>query len=208
MKTRLLLTASAAVLAASITGTTATAGTTATWTVRPGGAITAKFSRMILTDTRTGAPVECPATLKATLASGTGLSGTGIGSVSSFTFGTCTGPADFKFTLKPSHLPYPLNAASYNATAGTMTGSIAGFHGAFSGSGCLFVLDGTGPGKDNGTLALTYVNGTQRLNFLKTGGNLHVYKLNGCGAFVTNNKDPLTLSGTGTATPAQSITSP
>jgi len=209
MKTRLLLTASAAALAASITGTTATAGTTATWTVRPGGAITAKFSRMILTDTRTGAPVECPATLKATLASGTGLSGTGIGSVSSFTFGTCTGPADFKFTLKPSHLPYPLNAASYNATAGTMTGSIAEFHGAFSGSGCLFVLDGTGASNDNGILAIKYVNGTHTLKVVKTGDNLHSYKTNGCGALTgVNNGDSWTLIGAGTVTPAQTITSP
>ena len=146
--------------------------------------------------------------MKATLTSGTGLSGTGIGSISSFTFSTCIGALGIQYTLKTSHLPFAMNAASYNSKTGTAKGSITGIHGTFAGPACSFVLDGTGPGKDNGTLALTYVNGTQRLNFLKTGGNLHVYKLNGCGAFVTNNKDPLTLSGTGTATPAQTITSP
>jgi hypothetical protein len=204
----ILLIVTAAALAA-ILGTTAAMAAT-TWTVRPGGAVTAKFSRMILRNTRTGTEVTCPATLKATLAAGTGLPGTGIGSVSSFTFGPCAGPLGTQFILKTSHLPYALNAVSYHATTGTTTGSISRVHGTFAGPSCSFVLDGTGASKDNGILGVKYVNSTHTLKFINTGDDLHAYNvMGGCGFLVgVHNGDSYTLTGAGTVTPAQTITSP
>jgi hypothetical protein len=202
---RSLLAVPAAVLAALLTATTASALTT--WTVNPGGATTAKTGPLTLKDTKTGEVLKCRSSLKATLASGSGLSGAGIGSISSFTFPPCVGPLGLTFTITTSHLPCALNAGSYDGATGTTTGSITGIHGTFMGPGCSSVFDGTGASRDNGTLAVTYTNGTQRLTFLKTGGNLHAYKVSGCNGLFNSN-DHLTLAGTGTMTPAQTITSP
>ncbi len=56
---------------------------------------------------------------------------------------------------------------------------------------------------------LLTANGTHKLKFLTTGGNLHVYQLRGCGGLgPINNNDHLTLSATGAVTPSQTITSP
>lgn len=204
----LSLAVSVTVLTALPASTPALAATT--WTVHPGGAITATFSQLILTDIRTGIDVTCPAVLKATLASGTGLSGTGIGSVSSFTFGTCTGPLSTTWTLKTSDLPFAVNAASYDASTGTTTGSVSGAHGTFLGPSCSFVLDGTGAGKDDGILAISYVNKTHTLRFVRDGSDLHAYQvMGGCGFLAgVNNGDSFALTRTGTVTPAQAISSP
>jgi len=210
---RILLTGTAPVLAAVLgTATLAYVPATAatTWTVRPGGAVTANFSQLILKDIRTGIEVTCPSVLKATLASGTGLSGTGIGSVSSFTFGTCSGPLSTSWTVTTNDLPFAMNAASYNTTTGTTTGSVSGTHGTFQGPSCLFELDGTGAGKDDGILAISYVNKTHKLSFVRTGSDLHAFDvMGGCGFLAgVNNGDSFALTGTGTVTPAQAITSP
>jgi hypothetical protein len=205
---RISLAAQAAVLT-TLLGTTAVLAAT-TWTVRPGGAVTATSGRVVLRDATTGSLVECnSSTIKATLKSGSGLSGTGIGVISSFTFGTCAGPLGIQFTLTLSHLPYTLNAVSYDSSTSTTTAKITGIHGTFVGPSCSYVLDGTGASMDDGTLAVTYTNGTHALKFLTTGGNLHVYKLSGCGFLGgIHENDHLTLSATGTATPSQTITSP
>jgi hypothetical protein len=199
----------AAVLTTSLAVSTTAASAATTWTVRPGGALTVNSDQVRLTDTKTGSEVRCPATLKATLTSGTGLPGTGIGSISSFTFGMCAGPVGLKFIVKTSHLPFGLNARSYNSGTGTTTASIIGIHGTFTGPGCSFVLDGTGGGMDNGALAVTYTNSTHMLMFRKSGSGLHAYRVSGCSTVGgINNDDPLSLTGTGTVTPSQTITSP
>jgi hypothetical protein len=204
---RTLLATAAATLVAALGATAALAATT--WTVRPGGAVTARFGMVRLTDTRTGALVLCPATIRAALKGGSGLSGTGLGSISAATFGTCTGPLGTQFTLKLTHPPFRLNTASYNSGTGTTTGGVTGIHGTFTGPSCDYVLDGTGAGQDNGAVAVSYVNGTHKLRLLATGGNLHAYRAMGCGFLAgVDNGDRLTLAGTGTVTPAQAITSP
>ena len=206
--TRLSLAVPAAVLFTGLGVTTALAA--ATWTVQPGGTVTAKTGLVFIKDASTGGEVECPSsTIKATLKSGTGLPGAGIGSISSFTFATCSGPLNFMYTLTLSHLPFAFNATSYSASTGTTTAKIIGIHGDFKGPSCSYELDGTGASMNNGTLAVTYVNGTHKLKFLTIGGNLHVYKLSGCGGLggIFNN-DLITFSGTGTVTPSQTITSP
>lgn len=205
---RLLLTAAGVALAPVLGVTAAVASTT--WTVRPGGAVSAKSGLVFIKDASTGSVVSCPSsTIKATLKSGTGLPGTGIASLSSFTFATCSGPLNFMYTMTLSHLPYALDATSFNASTGTTTAKITGLHGGFKGPGCSYVLDGTGAGMDNGVLVVTYANGTHKLKFLTTGGNLHVYRLSGCGGLggIFNN-DHITFSAIATMTPSQTITSP
>jgi hypothetical protein len=181
-----------------------------TWTVKPGGAVTATSGQVTLKDATTESTVTCLSSdIKATLRSGTGLPGTGIGSISSFTFAKCSGPLGIQYTLTFSHSPFKFNATSYNSGTGTTTATIAGIHGKWAGPTCSFVLDGTGATQDNGTMVVTYVNSTHKLKFLTTGGDLHVYDLLGCGALgEIHNHDRLTFSATGTVTPAQTITSP
>ena len=203
-----LLAGPAAALAAVLGTTAATAATT--WTVRPGGAVTAKSGQLVIRNANTTSQVECASsTIKAALKSGTGLPGAGIGSISSFTIATCLGPLSIMFTMTLSHLPYALGATSYNASTGTTTAKITGIHGNFTGPGCSYVLDGTGASMDNGSTVVSYVNATHKLRFLPFGGNLHVYKLAGCGFLGgIHNNDHMTLSAAGTVTPAQTITSP
>jgi hypothetical protein len=203
---RILLAGPAAVLAAALGVTSALAATT--WTVKPGGKVTAKSGAVRLRDTKSGAVVNCASsTVKITLKSGSGLPGAGIGSITSFTFGTCTGPLGTTFTLTNSHLPYSLNAVSYDSSTGTTKATITGIHGVINGPSCTWTVDGTGATKDNGTIAVTYVNSTHKLKYLATGGNLHIYRVIGCAGLITNG-DPATGSGTATVTPAQTITNP
>ena len=71
---RTLLTVPAAGFATVLTVTSAMAATT--WTVRPGGAVTAKSGLVVLKDATTGSLVTCTSSaIKATLKGGTGLSG-------------------------------------------------------------------------------------------------------------------------------------
>src|SRR6266480_2837070 len=68
-------------------------GVAATWTVKPGGAITAKAGKTTLTDKNTGSTLSCASSSgKGTLKHGSGLSGAGIGTISALSFSNCTGP--------------------------------------------------------------------------------------------------------------------
>lgn len=207
-KTTLCFLVLASVLWAAVAVPSALASAATTWTVKPGGAVTATSGLVTLKDITSPNAQTCQSSeIKATLRSGTGLPGTGIGSISSFTFTKCTGPLDIQYTLKLSHLPFKLNATSYNS--GTTTATIAGIHGKFAGPSCSYVLDGTGATQDNGTLVVSYVNSTHKLTFLTAGGDLHVYNLIGCGGLgEIHNHDHITISATGTVTPPQTITSP
>src|SRR5262245_46169215 len=81
-------------------------GVAATWTVKPGGAITAKAGVTTLKDTKTGSTLSCKTSSgKGTVKSGSGLSGTGIGSITALSFSTCTGPLGLTFTVKTAHFP-------------------------------------------------------------------------------------------------------
>jgi hypothetical protein len=180
-------------------------GTTATWTVKPGGAITAKAGVTTLTDTKTGSKLTCQSSSgKGSLKSGSGLSGTGIGSISALSFSTCTGPLNLTFTVKTTHFPWHLNALSFSS--GVTTGTITGIHATLTGPGCSAVVDGTGPTADNGKVTAKYSNGTGKLT--TTGaGNLHAYNVNGCAGLI-HSGDTTSFKGSYTVSPKQTITSP
>jgi hypothetical protein len=201
------LTGAAAALVLGV-GTGAALAVTATWTVTPGGATTAKAGTTTLTDTTTHQSVVCTSsTTKATLKHGSGLSGTGLGSITAVTFSNCTG-SGFTFTVTAGHLPWKLNATSFNSTTGVTTGTITGIHSTLSVPGlCSAVVDGTGATANNGKVKVTYTNSTGKLKVLPTGGNLHVYNVVGCAGLI-NSGDASTFTGTYTVTPKQKITSP
>jgi uncharacterized repeat protein (TIGR01451 family) len=179
---------------------------TKTWTVKPGGAFKAKSGAVTLTDTTTGTVLTCKSSAgSGTLESGSGLPGTGIGSITALTFTACTGPLGLTFTATSNALPWALNALSYSS--GVTTGSITGIDATLTGSSCTATVDGTAAGADNGQVSVTYANSSGKLKVLTTGGNLTIYNVSGCSGLINSN-DPATLSATYTISPKQSITSP
>src|SRR5215472_2504969 len=105
---------------AGVIGLSAAPAVAATWTVKPGGPTTATSGKATLTDTRSGVSLSCASSKgAATLKSGSGLSGTGIGSITSLAFTSCTGPGGLMFTVTNSHFPWSLNAVSFNSTTST-----------------------------------------------------------------------------------------
>jgi hypothetical protein len=190
---------------AAVIGLTAGPALAATWTVSPGGAVTAVSGTTTLTDTQTLMGVSCgPSTAKGSFTKGTGLSGAGIGKITLLTF---TGCRDHTAKLTARHLPWHLNAVSYNSGTMVTTGTITGIHIKLTSGSCNAVFDGTSPLAGNGVVNVTYKNSTGQLQMLQT-GNLHAYGVtpNGCDGFFNGNF--VTLGATFTVSPIQTITSP
>lgn len=181
---------------------------TPTWSVTPGGAATAKSGTTTLKDKATGTTLKCKSSVtKTTLKKGHKLAGAGIASITSVTFNTCTGPLGITFKVKSSHLPWKLNAVSYNKTTGTTSGTITGIHATLSGPGCSATVDGTGSAKNNGMVKATYSNKTHKLTVLANTGNLHIYKVAGCFGLIKNGNGS-SYNAVYTVSPVQKITSP
>jgi hypothetical protein len=184
---------------------------TRTWTVNPGGHVTVS-GPLLLKDPTTGITSQCKSVkLDATLKSGSGLVGAGIGSISSGSFTSCYLERYLHFSLSVAvnGLPWKLNAASYDAKTGVTTGTITGIDLAVTGSpGCYAVLDGTAAGADNGMIQFTYTNSTGTLKLLPKGGNLHWWAVSGCYGLLGKGGDPVQPSGSLTVEPKQTITSP
>jgi hypothetical protein len=183
---KVLLVGSAAALTIGLSATSALAATT--WTVKPGGAIKAKSGITLLKDTTSGTTLKCKTSAgKGRFKRGRGLSGKGIGKITSIKFSSCTGPLGLVFTVHSRHLPWKINAVTYNSRTGTTSGTISGIHASLSGSGCTAVVDGTGARKNNGKVAVSYVNRTHKLTVKTSGGNLHIYGVSsGCGSAIRN----------------------
>jgi hypothetical protein len=210
------LTCSVSAVAISVVAAGAGAGpvlaATPTWTVKPGGVVKASSVNLGITDTtkaQAGAPLPtiCHSSVKVKLKSGKGLNGSSIGSVTSASFTDCKWVLGFVLTLKAAHIPWHLNAQSYDKATGTTSGTITGIHIAITGPTCSVVVDGTGSGKDDGRIGFRYVNKTHKLTFPDSGGNLHYYSVNGCLGLVKSG-DSANLHATSTLSPAQTITSP
>ena len=206
---RILAAGGAAVLVAALGSPAALAAPTATtWTVQPGGAITATSGSLTLTNPPGGSLSDTctSSTMSGTLKAGSGLPGPGIGSISMAAFRGCGHIASQD--LKARGLPWHLNAASYNPGSGTTHGTITGLHADLEGPSCSLIIDGTGASKDNGIVSVTYSNAKHALTWLKGGsGNLHFYKVVGCAGFFGSG-DPANLAGTFGVSPQQTITSP
>jgi hypothetical protein len=202
--TAVLLSSGAAVVALGLGSTTAMASSIdATWTVKPGGAVTASGSGQVK-DTKTGTVAKCTSIkiTKATLKKGSGLSGAGLGTISASSFSGCT-IATIAVTVKTENLPWKLNATSYKS--GVTTGTLTGVELLATAPGCSATLQGTTA--TNGKIKVTYTNSTGKLKLLAAGGNLTTEKVSGCFGLVANG-DPEQASGSLTVSPKQTITSP
>jgi hypothetical protein len=207
--TAVLLSSAAAALALSLGSTTAMASSiAATWTVSPGGTVSASGSGQVK-DAKTGTIAKCTSIkVGGTLKKGSGLSGAGIGSITSASFTGCTiGAIAVTVKIGTGSLPWELNALSYNATTGVTTGSLEDIDLRASATGCTAALDGTALGANNGLTKFTYTNSTGKLKLVGTGGNLHSWGVVGCFGLV-NNGDVQQASGTETVSPKQTIHSP
>jgi len=178
-----------------------------TFTISPGGAITAKAGTTTLKDTNTGSVLSCASsTSSGTLKSGSGVAGSNLGSITKLSFTNCTGPLGLTFTVTNSAFPWTLSGTAYNATTGVTTGFINGIKSHLSGPSCSADVAGT-TATTKGKVKVTYTNSTGKLKVLATGGNLHVFNVTGCAGLI-NSGDATQFSGTYTVTPAQTITSP
>lgn len=203
-KARTLFACPAAALTAVLGATTALAATT--WTIKPGGAVTASAGVANFKDTGTQSTFACePETFSGTFKSGSGLTGTGAGSISAASFQHCSGPLGENITLKPVALPWHVNLSAVRL--GVVTGSITHMRIRFTFPSCAAVIDGTGATASDGSVRFRYDDSTGRLKVLMTGGNLHFYDVSGCAGLVRTG-DPLTVSVNYLLSPEQAITSP
>jgi hypothetical protein len=201
---KVILTGSAAALAVSLSATAAMATSAKTWTVSPGGATSASGKGQVK-DSSTGTVAKCTSIqMSATLKSGSGLKGTGIGTIKSGSFTGCT-IATIAVTVVAQNLPWKLNATSYNASTGVTTGTITGIRLQATAPGCSATLEGTTA--TNGKVKVTYKNSTATLTLVGSGGNLTSENVSGCFGLV-NNGDPQKASGSLKVSPKQKITSP
>lgn len=196
--------AGAAVVAISLGASCSAATTATTWTVHPGGGVLLSMVRMTtLTDTATGSTRACGSVGSGVLKRGSGLSGTGIGSVGPMGY-SCAVQAQ---RLAPRGLPWRLNLSSYDARTGLSRGTISHLQLAFSTHGCRALINGTSGATSDGVVAVTYANRTAKLTILSSGATLHWYHVHDCGHLAANG-DPATLSAAYTIGRPQTITSP
>jgi hypothetical protein len=178
-----------------------------TFSISPGGAITAKAGVTKLKDVNTGQVLQCQSSSsKGTLKSGHGISGANLGSITALSFSNCTGPLGLVFTVANSGFPWTLHGTAFNATSGVTTGNITGIKSHLSGTGCAADVRGA-TAASTGKVKVTYTNSTHKLKVLAGGGTLHVFNVQGCGGLI-NNGDATQFTGTYTVTPAQTVTSP
>jgi hypothetical protein len=176
-----------------------------TFTITPGGSITAAAGTTSLKDVNTGSTLSCKSSNSSgTLKSGSGISGSNIGSITALSFNTCTGPLGLTFTVTSSGFPWTLSGASF--TSGVTTGHIAGIKATLTGPSCTASVAGT-TATTPGKVKITYTNSTHKLKVTAGGGTLHVWNVSGCAGLI-NTGDATQFTGTYTVTPAQTITSP
>jgi hypothetical protein len=195
--TKVLL-AGATAAAAVLTLSAAPALAATTYTVSPGGAYTGTAGTTTFTDTSTGSVLTCKsATAKGTLKSGSGLSGTGIGTITSTTFTTCTGPLGLTFTVTQVGT-WSLNITSNSG--GTSVGNVSNVDATLSGPLCSATVKGAADA--------TYVNSTGVLTLKPVSGSGHtltVSGVSGCLGLIKNG-DTSTFNGAYTISPKQTIT--
>jgi hypothetical protein len=201
-----LLTLTSAALTIGLTATSSFAtATRATWSVKPGGPTTGTAGTTKVTDKTSGLTVTCTSsTFTGSFKSGSGLSGTGLGTITALNFNNCTVDG-ITLSLESGPVKYSVNAASY--ASGVTKGTISKIHFAISSSECSAIIDGTSGTAHNGKVHFTFTNKTHILKIVTTGSTLHVYKVNGCLGAISDG-DAGNITGSYKTSPAQTITSP
>ncbi|TDC63376.1 hypothetical protein E1200_22485 [Actinomadura sp. GC306] len=182
-----------------------------TWTVTPGGSITAINIQPLQTlNPNTGVAVVCPiSSANGTLQSGGGLQGAQIGQLSSVSTSGCAAIGVASTSVTATGLPWHLNAVSYDGLTGVTTGTLTGVEATVTinvSPPCTVTVGG--PGGGPGTINGTFTNSTDVLAV--SGGNLEVQTaVPGFGCIgLANPGDPIVIAGQYQVTPGQTITSP
>ena len=202
---RIALGATTAVLTVALGAGPAAAATT--WTVAPGGLFTGHAGTTELEDTTDGNSLNCTGSyLSGRFRPGTGLSGTGIGSITSGgKFSDCFGPLPLGYTITLRGLPWHIRVtADHN---GVVHGTISHVEITASLPSCRFTIDGTAAKAFDGIVPFAYSNSAHALKLLPAGTNLHYYQVSGC-AGIVNTGDAAAYLASYTLSPGQTITSP
>jgi hypothetical protein len=179
------------------------------WQAAPGGNVSGNAKKVSLKDAATGTIVACTSSsMSGTVKFGQQLPAVGIGSFSSVTMLTCTGPGGKTLTVatsaSASH-PWLLNAQSWDATTTNTTMTISGIMASISGSGCSATVAGpssTAPGTVEATNAIDTFTFADTLSLSPSGGTLHVWNVSGCSGLF-NAGDALALTAAYKVTPSQ-----
>ena len=179
----------------------------ATWTIRPGGAVTLGLVTVTIKDTTTASSITCRSgNLADKLKSGSGLNSASAGKITGAAINGCPGPGPLPWHITLLGLPWHINLISYDGSTGLLDGTISHMEIRAAGpEGCSFVIDGTRGGASDGMVKFTYSNRTHQVKV--SGGNLHIFTVNGCAGLVASG-DPVSLTASFTLAPTQSITSP
>ncbi|MFI1098433.1 hypothetical protein [Streptomyces sp. NPDC020917] len=175
-----------------------------TWTVTGGGNLTGVSTDASLTDGSTSIAIPCASSgIIVSMANGTGLPGAGIGSFTSLTWSSCTGPLNLALTLSAQSLPWSLNAVS--VTPSGVSGTVTGVQAHISGNGCTADLGGATPGT---TATLDILYSSNDLRFTGT-GDLHAWNVSGLCIGLINSGDALSYTADYLLSPGTAhITSP
>jgi len=172
------------------------ASASTTWTVNPGGTDSANAGVVTLTDAASGVTLTCAASQAiSTSKSGSGLSGQGIAVVNQVSFSGCSGLAGTSLAVS-SQGTWVINAQTFSSS-GVATGTVTNVNALISGSGCGALVTGTAAG--------TYSDSTGVVQM--SGGSLHLTDVSGCSGMLRNG-DPVSFSGSYTASPRQTVSSP
>ncbi|MBO2447969.1 hypothetical protein J4573_12770 [Actinomadura barringtoniae] len=214
--------AAAAVMAAAVSLTTTSArADDVTFTVSGGTSISGTNYQLpvVARDVQTGAAASCDTgSATGTVKNGSGLSGAGLGSLTSVSLtdsstpdGACLGPSGITLKLDLQGLPWAFNAVSYNSATGVTSGNLSNVKATLTGSDdCVAHI--TGPGGGFGQIEGTYTNpataGDPALLGVTT-SNLTIADVNEfCDPNLINQGDTIELDGKFEITPKLTITSP
>jgi len=186
---------------------------TGLWQSSPGGrlsATTPKKKVVTLKDAATGTVIACTSSaMSGTSKFGQQVSPSGIGSFSSVTLVTCTGPGGKTFTIatsaSASH-PWLLNGRSFDSASDVTTVTISDIMAGISASGCSATIAGPSSTSPGTVEATNSIDPNVDVDTLSVGpsGNLRVWNVSGCtGLF--NSGDVITVAATYKVTPPQFV---
>jgi hypothetical protein len=172
---------------------------TGLWQAAPGGNVSGTAKQFTLKDATTGTVIACKSsTISGAIKFGQQLAKAGIGSFSSVTMLTCTGPGGKTFTVttsaSASH-PWLLNAQSWDEITTNTTMTMSSIMASVSGPGCSATVAGPSPTATGTVGAVNNINAftfADTLSVGPSGGTLHAWNVSGCSGLFTSG-DALTL---------------
>jgi hypothetical protein len=189
-----LLGVAAAAAAVGLSAAPAMASTTLTATVTGGGSITATAKSTVLTDGPAKVTCSTKGKTAASVATGSGKSGTykgasplKVGTTTKLTFNNCTGPLG-SVSTKPMSYPYLIKVDSKTTSKGITDGIIGPVKVGVSMTGCSFTVTGTAPGYfDNANHTLVVTN---KVTGALNKAQLTISGVSGCAGIVKNGQHP------------------